>query len=32
MLQDFDKFLKGLLSFAGVSVPAAVINAGLKYM
>ena len=32
VLQDFNRFLKGLLSFAGVSVPAAIINAGLKYM
>lgn len=30
--QNFDGFLRGLLGFAGVAVPAAVVNAGLKYM
>ena len=31
-LQNFDGFLRGLVGFAGVAVPAAVVNAGLKYM
>ncbi|KAK9805964.1 hypothetical protein WJX73_009234 [Symbiochloris irregularis] len=30
--QNFDGFAKGLVGFSGVAVPAAIVNAGLKYM
>lgn len=32
VMQNFEGFLHLLVGFAGVAVPAAVVNAGLKYM
>ena len=31
-LQNFERFARGLAAFAGVAIPAAVVNSGLKYM
>ena len=31
-VQDFDGFVKLIIGFAGIAVPAAIVNAGLKYI